>query len=104
MANLLSREVLNYTISDCYVGDIINFNEVIAVKTMQQILANDDSYCSCDACVEDTYALAMNNLPPRYIQVTSEDKYTQSDSYICDSTVRESIIQAMETVRAAPNH
>jgi len=104
MANLLSREILNYTINGCYVGDVINFNEIIAIKTMQEILSNDDSYCSCDACIEDTYALAMNNLPPRYIQVTSVEKYTQSKSYICDATVRDSIIQAMEKVRITPNH
>ena len=104
MKNLLSREVLNYTIDGCFVGDIINFNEIIAVKTMREVLASDNSFCHCDTCIEDTYALAMNSLPSRYIQVTSEDKYSQSEDYIDDQKVRESIIKAMEQVRAAPNH
>ncbi|MEH6358009.1 MAG: late competence development ComFB family protein [Pseudomonadales bacterium] len=104
MEKMLSREVLNYSIKECFVGDIINFNEIIAIQTMRELLENDESYCHCITCIEDTYALAMNSLPPRYIQVTSENKYTRSDSYICDSTVRESIIQAMEKVRATPNH
>lgn len=104
MVDYLNRDVLNYTIDHCYVGDIINFNEIMAVKIMREILAKDDSFCHCDACIEDTYALAMNNLPARYIQVTSEEKYTQSDNFIDEKTVRDSITQAMETVRAEPSH
>jgi len=104
MINLLSRDVLNYTIGGCYVGDIINFNEIIAVKTMREMLESDNSFCRCDVCIEDTYALAMNGLPPRYIQVTSVEKYTQSKDFINDVTIRDSVIQAMEKVRAEPNH
>jgi len=104
MVNLLSREVLNYTVGGCYIGDIINFNEIIAIKTMREVFGNDDSFCHCDVCVEDTYALAMNSLPSRYIQVTSVEKYTQSSDFIDDKAIRESIIQAMEKVRAEPNH
>jgi len=104
LKNLLSREVLNYTIEGSFVGDVINFNEIIAVKTMREVLKSDDSFCRCDVCIEDTYALAMNSLPPRYIQVTSEDKYTSSSDFINDTTIRDSVIQAMEKVRAEPNH
>jgi|GEM_PF-2252913 len=93
MENLLSRDVLNYSIEGCFVGDVVNFNGIIAVKTMREVLAKDD-----------TYALAMNSLPPRYIQVTSEDKYTHSKDYINDTTIRDSVIQVMEKVRAEPNH
>lgn len=104
MENLLSREVLNYTIDGCFVGDIINFNEIATLKVMREVLDSDSSFCHCDACIEDTYALAMNNLPARYIQVTSKEKYTNSDNFICDETVRSSIISAMEKVKAEPNH
>lgn len=106
MENLLNRDLLNYTIEDCFVGDIINFNEIIGTKIMREVLASDSdgSFCHCNACTEDAYALAMNSLPSRYIQVTSEEKYTRSKNFIDDATVRESVIKAMEKVRAEPSH
>ena len=104
MENLLIRDLLNYTIENCFVGDIINFNEIVAMKIMREVLASDNSFCHCNACIEDAYALAMNSLPARYIQVTSEEKYTHSKNFITDVTVRESVIKAMEKVRAEPKH
>lgn len=104
MENLLNRDLLSYTIEGCFVGDIINFNEIITMKIMREVLAADDSFCHCNVCTEDAYALAMNSLPSRYIQVTSEEKYTHSKNFIDDVTVRESVMKAMEKVRAEPNH
>jgi len=52
------------------------------------VLGNDPSFCRCVTYVEDAYALAVNSLPPRYIQVTRVEKYTQSRDFINRATIQ----------------
>ena len=102
--NLLIRDSVNYSIEDCPVGDIINFNELIAIKVIREALKADDSLCHCSTCIEDSYALAMNGLPARYIQATSVEKYTASKAFIGEETVRKQVMQSLQKVKTAPNH
>ena len=54
--------------------------------------------------MEDTYALALNTLPPRYIQSTSVSSYLSSVNFIPTDVVRAKVLEAVEKVRTRPNH
>lgn len=101
---IFGREGIDYTIENCTVIDVINYNEILAVEIIRHILNEDDSLCRCSFCIEDAYALTMNSLPARYIQITSPDKYLNSKNYIDETTVWESAMKAFEKVKGNPNH
>jgi competence protein ComFB len=101
---IFSRDGIDYTIEECSVGDIINYNEIIAIKIIREILKENLQFCRCAICIEDAFALTLNALPPRYIQITSSEKYIKSKSFIDEAMVWESAIKALEKVRANPNH
>ncbi len=101
---LFSRDGIDYTIEECSVGDIINYNEILAIKIIREILKENSSFCRCALCIEDAFALTMNALPPRYIQITSSEKYINSKNFIDETAVWDSAMKAMEKVRENPNH
>jgi competence protein ComFB len=101
---IFSRDGIDYTIEECSVGDIINYNEILAIKILREILKKNSSFCQCSICIEDAFALTMNALPPRYIQITSSQKYINSKSFIGETAVWESAMKALEKVRGNPNH
>jgi len=71
---------------------------------MREVLGNDQAFCRCVTNVEDAYALAVNSLPPSYIQVTRDEKYTQSHDFINRATIRGKYHPDNEKIRAEPNH
>jgi competence protein ComFB len=101
---LFSRDGIDYTIEDCSVGDIINYSEIPAIKIIREILKENASFCRCSICIEDVFALTMNSLPPRYIQITSSEKYINSQSFIDETTIWNNAMKALEKVRENPNH
>ena len=101
---IFSRDGIDYTIEDCSVGDIINYNEIIAIQTIREILKENPSFCRCSICIEDAFALTLNTLPPRYIQITSAEKYINSKNFINETMIWERAMKALEKVRANPNH
>lgn len=101
---IFSRDGIDYTIEDCSVGDIINYNEIIALKIIREILKGNSSFCQCSICIEDAFALTMNALPPRYIQITSAQKYINSESFIDETKVWDCAMRAFEKVNENPNH
>ncbi len=101
---IFSRDGIDYTIEECSVEDIVNYNEIIALKIIREILKENTSFCLCSICIEDAFALTMNTLPPRYIQITSSQKYVNSKSFIDETMVWESAMKALEKVRKNPNH
>jgi competence protein ComFB len=101
---IFSRDGIDYTIEECSVGDIINYNEIIAIKIISEILKENSLFCRCPICIEDAFALTMNALPPRYVQITSAEKYIKSKNFINEKMIWESAMKALEKVRANPNH
>ena len=101
---IFSRDGIDYTIEECSVMDIINYNEIIAIKIIREILKENPSFCRCSICIEDAFALTMNSLPPRYIQITSAEKYISSQSFIDETMIWESAMKALEKVSENPNH
>ena len=101
---IIDRDSIDYTVQGHSLYEIINYNEYVILRLMRQLYARDDSICGCSICVEDTFALALNSLPARYIQVTSLQTYEQSQHFIDEEEVRNKLVAAVGKVKADPKH
>lgn len=101
---LFSRDGIDYSIEDCSVGDIFNYNEILVLQTMRKLYKENSSQCHCPICIEDLFALSLNNLPPRYIQITSIEKYVNSKNFVDEKMVREKVLEACKKINKKPGH
>jgi hypothetical protein len=46
----------------------------------------------------------LNNLPPRYIQITSIEKYVNSKNFVDEKMVREKVLEACKKINKKPGH
>jgi len=101
---IFSRDGIDYNIEDCSVGEIYNYNELLVLEAMRKILKENNSFCKCPICIEDVFALAMNSLPPRYIQISSVKKYISSNNFVDAKTVREKVLEVFRKIQRNPGH
>ena len=67
-------------IFDHDLSDIINVNEELVIEFMELILNEDETICRCQLCIEDIYALSLNQLTPMYVQSSFKDRiFSESD-------------------------
>ena len=90
-----------YTYNDFTLTGIRNRHETRVVSAMQDLLPKAGDFCGCRICVEDVYAMALNMLPPHYVQsgslVLRKTAPTGSD-------IKRAVSDALDTVRVRPNH
>jgi hypothetical protein len=101
---IFSRDEIDYTIEDCSLGDIFNYNELLVIEIMRQIYQENDSFCRCPICIEDTFALSVNSLPTRYIQMSNVEKYINSNNYVNEQMVRQKVLEAFRKIKNNPGH
>ena len=84
---------------------VINYMEIWVDEYMKKLCAGAD-FCTCDNCMRDIYALALNNLPPFYISTTKgkilakyKVRYTQFETDIIIA-----VSNAIDIVKNNPNH
>ncbi len=100
----LSRSEIDYHIEDCNLSEIFNYNERAVLDALRDLYARSPSLCRCRICVEDTYALALNSLPARYVQETRVGQYERSATYIPEHAVHAKVEEAAAKVGDNPNH
>jgi competence protein ComFB len=61
-------------IFDHDLSSIVNINEELVIEFMELILNEDDTICRCQLCIEDIYALSLNQLTPMYVQSSFKDR------------------------------
>ena len=86
---------------------IVNMNEELVIELMEIILNEDQTICRCQLCIEDIYALSLNQLTPLYVQSSFQDRTFRNpeltrtlDRELVEKAVRE----ATGTVRKNPYH
>ena len=104
MSELLSRDDLDYDVAGHSLRDIVNFNEYEVLRLMRRAYAKDLSFCQCNLCTEDVFALALNSLPARYIQASSVRTYRESVNYIDEKLIAEKVAEAIGKVSKNPHH
>ena len=81
-------------------GQIRNRNEGRVIEMLASVLEEAEGFEADSIDIQDVYALALNKLPRHYVQETAIVLHELVD----DETVRLAIVEALELVRAKPNH
>lgn len=83
---------------DCNVRNA-NYQRVMIV--MERLLKDGTlSFCSCERCLDDVAAIALNYLPPHYY-VEKDDGREVGSPWVM---VQTAVNQAIETVKERPHH
>ncbi|WP_105615618.1 late competence development ComFB family protein [Vallitalea okinawensis] len=82
-----------------------NYMEDIVFNAIKELM-KETEYCSCEKCMYDIAALALNELPPRYIVTERGELYTKTEllhkQYPID--IISVITRAAEIVNKNPHH
>ncbi|UOF89143.1 late competence development ComFB family protein [Fodinisporobacter ferrooxydans] len=83
-----------------------NFMEEIVWNQLEDLLPTMPQVCSCDICLQDMFAFALNQLPPRYIATTGGEVYTKlkllEAQYHAD--ILAALTKAVKAVSEHPRH
>lgn len=83
-----------------------NITQDIVFEKLDEMLPNISDICTCERCKYDIMAIALNNLPSRYV-VTERGavftKVSSLDVQIAADTIIE-LTRAIEQVRKEPRH
>lgn len=91
----------HYQYNDFSLEPIRNRQESRVVAAMRDLLPPADDFCGCRLCVEDVYAIALNDLPAHYVQNGSLVFRRQPPS---DEDIQRAVADALDKVRVRPNH
>ena len=93
-----------YTIDGTRFNAIRNSNEPLVLDAMRKLLDRYPDFCGCDLCMQDVYAAALNNLPPRYAQEVGINlqKHKMQDSRTREAEER--VAAAILKVSRHPSH
>lgn len=86
--------------------EVKNYMEIVVNNLLPSILKLNPDVCDCEKCKSDIKAIALNNLPPRYIATESGEVYSKINALATqfEADVINSIIQAIEIVKRSPRH
>ncbi len=84
---------------------IKNYMEEIVFSTMKEVLS-DINVCKCDKCLMDISAIALNDLPPKYIVTEKGELYSRINSLRqqFEVDVISAITKAAVLVKRSPRH
>ena len=86
-------------------AQIRNYMEEIVFSQMRDIL-RDINVCNCEKCIMDIAALALNDLPPRYVVSNIGELYSKVNSLEqqFEVDIMTAIIKAAVIVKRKPQH
>lgn len=91
---------LDYDVFGISVDGIRNKNENQVIKFMRELIPQFPEFDYCSICIQDVYALSLNQLTPRYIQtgtIVLRKEYSDDD-------YRDVVESAIEQVLKNKNH
>lgn len=82
-----------------------NYMEEVVLNLMEGVL-DDINMCKCELCVMDIAALALNDLPPKYIATEKGELYSKANSLRnqFEVDVIAAITKAAVLVKRSPRH
>ena len=98
------REKIDSTLV-CRKHEIFNVVETIANENILDDMSRME-LCTCEQCICDVLALALNMLPPKYVTSHAGKQYIQLEAYKkqLETDVAFALMKACMTVKQAPNH
>ncbi|GAV26297.1 competence protein ComFB [Carboxydothermus islandicus] len=82
-----------------------NYTEEVVDEILQEILPGQD-VCKCERCLLDIKAIALNQLPPKYVVTEKGEVITRLNfTKIADRTeVLTAVLRAIDKVKKNPSH
>ncbi|MDF2655997.1 MAG: Late competence development protein ComFB [Bacillota bacterium] len=98
------REKIDST-NVCKKHQVFNVVETIANEKVLDVMSRMD-LCTCEQCICDVLALALNSLPPKYVTSHAGKQYIQLEAYKkqLETDVAFALMKACMTVKDTPNH
>ncbi|MBO8138261.1 MAG: late competence development ComFB family protein [Desulfotomaculum sp.] len=88
-----------------------NYTETVVLQLLNSVLEDykknkNPNICTCERCRQDIMAIALNNLPPRYIATDTGEVITQVafNQFGGRAEIITQLIKAIEKVNANPRH
>jgi competence protein ComFB len=86
--------------------EVKNCMEIFVWEMLDQVLEKRQDVCKCESCRCDIVALALNDLPPRYVATEKGETYTRAK--VLEQQFRIDVIakvtQAASVVAQHPRH
>lgn len=85
---------------------IVNVMEVFVEQKMEEILPTTDC-CSCDKCLDDIRAMALNKLPPKYVSTDKGKLFSKLNSLKEQQNgvdINVAVLNAIDFVTSNPRH
>lgn len=82
-----------------------NLMENLVRRQAEEMLVREGA-CSCQRCVMDVSALALNNLPVKYVVTSRGESYAKTDFLEMQKTINvmNEVLQAIAIVKRNPRH
>jgi competence protein ComFB len=79
-------------------------DEVLII--VNRLMDNVDDMCTCEKCRMDVTAIALNNLPTKYVVTEKGELYGKLDTmnYQFETDIIKEVIKAIEKVKKSPQH
>lgn len=84
---------------------IVNVMEQLVDEKLT-VLLKDEKRCTCERCVEDMKAIALNKLPPKYVSTNNGELFTKLNASARQNAVdiEIAVAAALEMVASHPSH
>lgn len=84
---------------------LINMMESFVAARLDELLRDYDC-CKCESCREDMMAIALNDLPPRYVSTPKGQLFTRAGALLQQNAVdiEVALLKAIAMVGAKPRH
>jgi competence protein ComFB len=83
-----------------------NLTEILVEQVLKEQLKNRTDICTCPVCQSDIMAIALNNLPPKYVNTDKGGTIIKSgvlNTQIATDLLME-VCKAIEHVKGNPRH
>lgn len=90
----------DYEIFGTSMENVRNMNEIKVIKFMNELIPQFPDFDYCTICLQDVYALSLNQLTPRYTQAGTIVLRKE----LKDEDYRDVVESAIETVTRNVNH
>lgn len=82
---------------------LINMMEEIVSNEVEK-LVKDSEICDNEDCINDIMAIALNSLPPKYVNTSKGELFARADSLLSQHLVdvQIAVLKAIEIVKCNP--
>lgn len=94
----------HYQVNGIQLEDIRNKNEKKVVQLMNDLIPEYSEFDNCSMCIQDIYALSLNQVAPKYIQDGTIMLKKKSSLQEEEQEIRKIVRSAIETVIKYPKH